>query len=66
MIAIITTKELECQHPKDEIEYQPREEDNNVSESVICGMCGKDLDIDILELDWDALGKEDNYEKNNE
>jgi len=50
----------------DELEYQAREEDTNVPESLTCGMCGKDLDIDILEPDWDALGKEDNYEKNND
>tara|TARA_R100000008_G_C3455669_1_gene101616 strand:+ start:193 stop:399 length:207 start_codon:yes stop_codon:yes gene_type:complete len=68
MIAIITTKELECQHPKDEMEYQAKEEDTNVPESLTCGMCGKDLDLEILEPDWDAIVKEDNldYEENNE
>ena len=45
MIAIITTKELECQHPKDEMEYQAKEEDTNVPESYNCLDCGKDLPI---------------------
>ena len=66
MIAIITTKELECQHPKDEMEYQAREEDTNTPEGLTCGMCGKDLDSDMLEPDWDAIVKEEDYEKNDE
>ena len=56
MIAIITTKDLSCQHPKEDMEYQPEEKDTNVPESLTCGICGKELDPLILEPDWDELG----------
>ena len=66
MIAIITTKDLSCQHPKEDMEYQPEEKDTNVPESLTCGISGKELDPLILEPDWDELGKEQRYEENNE
>ena len=66
MIAIITTKDLSCQHPEEDMEYQPEEKDTNVPESLTCGICGKELDPLILEPDWDELGKEQRYEENNE
>ena len=66
MIAIITTKDLSCQHPKEDMEYQPEEKDTNVPESLTCGVCCKELDPLILEPDWDELGKEQRYEENNE
>jgi len=65
MIAIITTKDLECQHPQDDIEYQEKEEDINVPESAICGVCGKDLELEALEPDWDEMSKEINLENLN-
>ena len=66
MIAIITTKDLSCQHPKEDMEYQPEEKDTNVPESLTCGICGKELDPLILEPYWDEFGKEQRYEENNE
>ncbi len=66
MIAIITTKDLSCQHPKEDMEYQPEEKDTNVPESLTCGMCGMDLDPEIHAPDWDEMGKEEKYEENDE
>ena len=63
---IITTKNLSCEHPKEFLEYQPEEEENNAQESLYCSKCGQDLDPGILEPDWDAIGKEARYEENNE
>ena len=39
MIAIITTKDLSCQHPEEDMEYQPEEEDTNVHEYQYCIKC---------------------------
>ena len=66
MISIITTKELSCQHPKEDMEYQPSEQDTNTPESLTCGVCGKDLDPELLAPDWDEMAKEELYETNNE
>ena len=66
MISIITTKELSCQHPKEDMEYQPNEQDTNTPESLTCGVCGKDLDPELLAPDWDEMAKEELYETNNE
>ena len=66
MISIITTKDLSCQHPKENMEYQPKEEDTNTPESLTCGVCGKDLDPELSATDWDEIGKEERHETNNE
>ena len=66
MIAIITTKDLSCQHPKEDMEYQPEEKDTNTPESLVCGICGIDLDLEMYAPDWDEMGKEQQYEENNE
>ena len=66
MIAIITSKDLSCKHPKCDMEYQPEEKDTNGPESLTCGTCGKELDVSILEPDWDELGKEKQYEEKDE
>tara|TARA_R110000751_G_scaffold289086_1_gene395288 strand:+ start:598 stop:798 length:201 start_codon:yes stop_codon:yes gene_type:complete len=66
MIAIITTKDLSCQHPQEDMEYQPQEEDTNTLESLTCGICGMELDPEICAPDWDEMGKEERYEENDE
>tara|TARA_R100000664_G_C2651846_1_gene72131 strand:+ start:235 stop:435 length:201 start_codon:yes stop_codon:yes gene_type:complete len=66
MISIITTKDLSCQHPEEDMEYQPKEEDTNTPESLTCGVCGMDLDPNLKAPDWDALAKEEIYETDNE
>tara|TARA_R100000656_G_scaffold2858_2_gene4614 strand:+ start:1376 stop:1576 length:201 start_codon:yes stop_codon:yes gene_type:complete len=66
MIAIITTKDLSCQHPKEDMEYQPEEEDTNTPKSLTCGICGMDLDPETQAPDWDEMGKEEQYEKDDE
>ena len=66
MIAIITTKDLSCQHPKEDMEYQAEEKNTNTPESLTCGVCDMDLDPEIHAPDWDEIGKEEKYEENNE
>ena len=66
MISIITTSDLSCQHPKEDMEYQPSEQDTNTPESLTCGICGMDLDPELLDPDWDEMGKEEVYETYNE
>jgi hypothetical protein len=63
---IITTTDLCCEHPTDSLEYQPEEKENNAQESLYCTSCGKSLDPNTLEPDWDEMGKEEKYEENNE
>ena len=65
MISIITTSDLSCQHPKEDMEYQPSEQDTNTPESLTCGICGMDLDPELLSPDWDEMGKEELYETDN-
>tara|TARA_R110002020_G_scaffold38950_1_gene116563 strand:- start:3911 stop:5200 length:1290 start_codon:yes stop_codon:yes gene_type:complete len=43
-----------CDHS--DTEYQPEELDNNVSEGLVCVLCGEDLELQ--EADWDEEGKE--------
>ena len=45
MIAIITSKDLSCQHPKESMEYQPEEKENNVCEYMYCEDCGEELPL---------------------
>ena len=63
MIEIITTKDLTCKHPKEEMEYQPQETETNTPESLTCGVCGMDLDPDSQAPDWDLIVKEEIYEQ---
>ena len=48
------------------MEYQPSEQDTNTPESLTCGICGMDLDPELLDPDWDEMGKEELYETDNE
>ena len=66
MIAIIISKDLSCEHPKENMEYQPQEEDTNTPESLVCGICDMELDPEICAPDWDEIGKEEKYEENDE
>ena len=66
MISIITTKDLSCKHPKEYVEYQPEEKDTNAPESITCSICGKELDPETYAPDWDEMGKEKQYEENDE
>lgn len=65
MIEIITTKDLTCKHPKEEMEYQPQETETNTPESLTCGVCGMDLDPNLQAPDWDLEIKEEMYEQKN-